>query len=82
MKWRKTEIAIEFEEMIRVVSHRQAARAWCSVCDSEALMVTPQQAAAIAGLSVRAVNRRVEANRVHFLETPEGLLLVCVNSLS
>lgn len=82
MKWKKTEIAIEIDELIRVVSHRQAARAWCSACGSEALMATPQQAAAIAGCSVRAVNRSVEANRVHFLETPEGLLLVCVNSLS
>jgi hypothetical protein len=82
MNWKKTEIAIETKELIRVVGHRQPARAWCSACSSEALMVTPQQAAAIAGLSVRAVNRRVEANRVHFLETPEGLLLVCVNSLS
>jgi hypothetical protein len=82
MKWKKTEIAIEIEELIRVVSHRQAARAWCPACGSEALMATPQQAAAIAGSSVRAVNRSVEANRVHFLETPEGLLLVCVNSLS
>jgi hypothetical protein len=45
-------------------------------------MVTPEQAAAIVGSSVRAVNQSVEAGRVHFLETPDGGLLVCVNSLS
>jgi hypothetical protein len=81
MKWKRTEIAIEFEEMIRVVSHRQAARAWCPACGSKALMATPQQAAAIVGSSVRAVNRRVEAGEVHFVETKEGSLLVCISSL-
>ena len=44
-------------------------------------MVTPQQAAAIARVTVRAVNQRVEAGMVHFLETPDGRLWVCVNSL-
>lgn len=44
-------------------------------------MVTPAQAAAIARSSVRAVNRGVQAGEIHFVETPEGLLLVCVNSL-
>ena len=81
MKLKRTEIAIEIEEMIQVVSHTQSARAWCAACGREALMATPQQAAAIAGLSVRAVNRSVEADRVHFLETPEGWLFVCVDSL-
>ena len=79
MKWKKTEIAVEIDELIRV---RQAARAWCPACGSEALMATPQQAAAIVGSSVRAVNRSVEAGEVHFVETKEGSLLVCISSLS
>jgi predicted site-specific integrase-resolvase len=44
-------------------------------------MVTPQQASAIAGVSVRTINRWVEAGRVHFMETPDGLLLLCLDSL-
>ena len=44
-------------------------------------MLTPEQAAAVAGVTVRAVNRRVEDGSVHFLETADGRLLVCVNSL-
>jgi len=44
-------------------------------------MVTPQRAAAIAGVTVRHINRLVEAERVHFAETESGLLLLCINSL-
>ena len=44
MKLKRTEIAIEIEEMIQVVSHTQSARAWCAACGREALMATPQQA--------------------------------------
>ena len=47
-----------------------------------ALMLTPAQAAVIARATVRDINRRVEAGVVHFMETPEGLLLVCIYSLS
>ena len=44
-------------------------------------MVTPAQAAVIARVSVRDINRRVEAGEVHFLETTQGALLVCISSL-
>lgn len=45
-------------------------------------MVTPERAAAIAGVTVRTINRWVEAESVHFTETRNGLLLLCVYSLS
>jgi len=45
-------------------------------------MVTPNQAAVIARVAVRTINRWVEAERLHFAETPEGLLLICLNSIS
>jgi hypothetical protein len=45
-------------------------------------MVTPEEAANIARVTVRSLYARVEAEGVHFLETADGLLLICVNSLS
>lgn len=73
---------IEVEEVIQALSNNQRLlRAWCSECDCEAQMITPEHAAAITQLTVRAVNRRVEAGTVHFLETPDGLLWVCLKSL-
>ena len=44
-------------------------------------MFTPGQAALISGLSSREVYHRVEVGEVHFMETVEGLLLVCLDSL-
>ncbi len=44
-------------------------------------MLTPDQAATIASVSSRMIYRRVEAGEMHYLETPEGHLLVCANSI-
>jgi len=44
-------------------------------------MVSPEQAAAITQTTVRSVNQRVEAGSVHFLETADGRLWVCLKSL-
>ena len=82
MKRKRTEITIEFDEVIHATgqSHR-LSWAWCPGCDAETTMVSPQQAAVIAGVTVRVINRWVESELVHFLETGDGLLLLCVNSL-
>lgn len=42
-------------------------------------MITPSEAAAIAGVTVRTINRWVEDGVLHFAETKEGLLLICPN---
>jgi len=44
-------------------------------------MVTPEEAACFSGVSVREIYRRVEGGRVHFIETSEGQLYICTNSL-
>jgi hypothetical protein len=82
--WKKrTEIAIEIDEIVFVKEISSlSSMTWCDGCANEVVMVTPAQAAAIARVSVRDVNRRVEAGEVHFLEAPDGSLLVCISSLS
>lgn len=55
---------------------------WCVAFGAETTMVSPQQAAVITGVTVRTINSWVEDNLVHFIETADGLLLVCVSSLS
>jgi hypothetical protein len=80
---KRTEITIEIDEVVSVKGFsNQSGRAWCRGCANEVLMVTPAQAAVIARVSVRDINRRVEAGEVHFLETRQGALLVCISSLS
>jgi len=78
---RRTEIIIESS---RFVSIRQvgAARVGCLECDGDIEMVTPSHAATLFRLSTRVIHRLVEEGRVHFRETPDGSLLICLNSLS
>jgi hypothetical protein len=54
---------------------------WCEVCVTEARMVTPDEAAVFAQVNTRTIYRWIEAGSIHFTEEPEGVLLVCVDSL-
>ena len=83
MKRKRTEITIEVDEVIQTTGHSNGLSVeLCVACGGESVLVTPQQAAVIAGVTVRQINRCVESEMVHFIETGDGFLLVCVNSLS
>jgi len=45
-------------------------------------MLRPEEVAVTAGVSEREVNRWVEAEAVHFDETPDGRLFICANSIA
>jgi hypothetical protein len=79
-KERRTEIKLITERSISIKSSRSLT-ALCARCGREVQMFTPGQAALVSGLSSREVYHRVEAGEVHFTETVEGLLLVCLDSL-
>ena len=78
---KKIEVTVETHELLIIRRPRRAACAWCPACAAEAELVTAEEAAAAAGLSRRTVYRWVEAGRLHFSETPEGWLRVCLKSL-
>ncbi len=44
-------------------------------------MLTPDEAAMLAQCTARDIYRRVEAGELHSIETGDGALRVCVNSL-
>lgn len=78
---KRTEISIEIDEMIVVsASGKDIQRIPCPICTGEA-MVTPEEAAALTGVTVRSLYARVDGEGVHFLETADGSLLLCVRSL-
>ena len=54
---------------------------WCPGCRRQVEMVTPEQAAQIAGASPRAIHNWIEAGRVHFIED-FGRLWICHRALS
>jgi hypothetical protein len=80
IKKRRTEITVETEEIIAVRHTNQVAGLSCSVCGGP--LVTVVDAVRTAGVSSRVIHRRAEAGKLHFAETPPGLLLVCLASLA
>jgi hypothetical protein len=45
-------------------------------------MVTPNEAAARSHTETRAIFRGIEGGTVHFVESEDGGLLVCLNSVA
>ena len=80
-KTRRMRITIQTERLL-VMSHGKSLYSLCSTCGDEVRMVTIDQAATLARLSSREIYREVEAGMLHFIETTEGSLLVCFNSLN
>ena len=80
MKRRRMLITVEEERVIEIrAPGRPNVR--CD-CGADGLMLTPEAAAASTKLTSRAIYRLVEDGSLHFKETPSGLLLVCIASLS
>lgn len=78
---RRTEITVETEQVWIIRQSRQAAPAWCSQCAATTWMVAPKQAALLSEQSLLAIRRQMKDGPLHFIETEEGQLLICLNSL-
>ncbi len=80
-KTTRTRITIQTERLL-VMSSSKSLYSLCSACGDEVRMVTIDQAATLARLSSREIYREVEAGMLHFMETTEGSVLICFNSLN
>lgn len=87
MKLRKTlKLTVDSHELLMIRNTGQLIRNTgqrqqmpCSECAGQ--MVVSEQAIALVGVSSRVLHREIEAGIIHFAETAEGSLLVCLNSL-
>jgi hypothetical protein len=79
--WKRTEITIESEMTMILRRPTGPLRAWCDHCGAESLMLTPDAAAALAGVTTRLIYARVECGTLHYAELPDGTMLVCAPSL-
>lgn len=79
---RKRRIEITVEHNLLIIRRSAQAPVWCVECPAPVQMLTPEETAALTGVSLRRLCRQVEAGRLHFVETPEGRLLLCPHSLS
>jgi len=52
-----------------------------SQCGQKVQMVTAEDAARTAKVTARTIYRRTESGQLHFIESQEGILLICTRSL-
>jgi hypothetical protein len=76
----RTEITFEVDRMV-IVGRQRTGLHWCASCQRSVDMITSDQAAIMAGVSSLTIFRWADSGRIHSAESPEGLLLICSNSL-
>ena len=76
----RTEITVERERWVVVKRSRRTA--WCRSCARHVEMLSIDDAALCAQVNSRTIFHWAESGVVHSIETPEGLLLICLNSLN
>ena len=81
-KREKTEIVVERDQILVIRRLDNRAPYWCEECTDQTQMVSVDEAAAIVRLTERAIYKQVELGQIHFTETSDGFLLVCLKSLT
>jgi hypothetical protein len=76
-----TRLTIESERVYIFRRHKAVRRARCDQCAAMVGFVTAEEATALLRINARTFYRRVEEGSVHFTETTDGSLLICLNSL-
>ncbi len=61
---------------------RLTEKKFCDCCGADVRWLFPEEAMFLAEVSLRRIFRLVEAREIHFLENPQGFLLVCAESLA
>ncbi|HMV86756.1 MAG TPA: hypothetical protein PLD20_24175 [Blastocatellia bacterium] len=77
-----TEITIETEQVVLVRTQTGVRKCLCHNCSAIVRMATPEHASLLTRISAREIYRRAENGELHFTETPEGMLLICLASLT
>ncbi len=75
------EITIETERFLIITPRRFETRSWCASCGRQVRMVTVDEAARCLCLSSRLIYRWIEDQTLHYTETADRRLLVCLNSM-
>lgn len=80
-KPRQMRITVNKSEVTLIKKLHGTAEADCPACQMRVEMATPEQAVTLTGIHARVIYGWVERERVHFIETAEGHLLICLDSL-
>ena len=80
-KKRRIEITVETDREWLIRRRSGSRPVWCAECSQESEMVSAIEAAWLAGVDSNTIYKWAGAGSVHFTETSERLLLICLNSL-
>lgn len=81
-KAKSTIITSETHEVLVIRRPKlQSIRAWCAGCNAEVEMLTLEEATSMTLVEMRRIFQWVEAGHIHFMETPNHALLICLSSL-
>lgn len=78
---RRIEIILETDHVILFRGGPPRRFGWCERCAGDVQMIPPEAASLVSRQEVRAIYRGIEAGRIHYAETSEGSLLVCLDSV-
>jgi hypothetical protein len=77
----KKKATVEIHQFYVLRQQKDAPRVVCTQCPLPiASLVAPDEAAIVTGVSTRAIYRWVEDGIIHFQETANNSVLVCLNS--
>jgi len=79
---RRKRTTVETHEVITLHTSRPGMALHCPECSRVVRMLAPEEAAALSGVSLRTLFRRIESGELHFAQTPEGQVYVCEHSIS
>ena len=77
---RKIKITVETERVLIVRRRGGVRRAWCVGCVAPATFAPLGEVCALTMCDAATVRRLVAAGRLHAIEAPGGLPLVCLRS--
>jgi hypothetical protein len=80
-KTKTTEITVETDELFVIKRRERSAHGQCETCGALVQMVTLTEAASIARVSELVLYGKIKARFLHSTETPDGQVLICLNSL-
>ena len=75
----RTEMTLEVDRWLVINRHKRSG--WCAECAHHVEMLSVDEAALSMRVNSRTIFRLAESGRLHFSETPEGLMLICAADL-
>jgi hypothetical protein len=77
---RSTRITIETNSLL-ILSGQTSSRLWCTRCAEEVEMFALENTAVLSNLPVHELNEWLNSFDLHRTQTPDGMELICLNSL-